>query len=330
MNKNNIIIEIGNNDLIKFENYNVVNIITVNDINIYKKIDYVLFHEDEIQFNNYLSFFTKYKPNILLKKFNNKNYNSLFILMGYYIFKEFNEYIIINPLENLKLYIPPEITNIKIDIGLSYNAPQSNKWLLNNPNTYVIGIEPNPDNVLTIINKDIQQRDKSHAEPLLNKYINTNVIILPIALDNVETITTMNFYCMERDSGTSSLLEPIDINLGPIKKTIEVPVYPLSKILELIDWNKYKYIDYIKVDAQGSDLNIIKSAGNYLKEKVVYITLEEEYKAYKNSTNNNLEEFDKYLNSQNFKRITHPNTSDPTYLNEKFIDISDTIYINQI
>lgn len=326
MNNLDIIIKIGNYDnLINFENCNIIT--DIKNINSYEKIDYILFYEDEKSFINYLSIFNKYKPSIiLLKKY---NYNNLFISIGYYILKEFDDYIIINSLEKLKLDIPPEITNIKIDIGLSYNAPQSNKWLENNKNTYVIGIEPNTDNVLCILNKNIKKRNISHSEPLLDKYINTNVIILPIAIDNVDKISKMKFYCMEKDSGCSSLLEPIDINLGPIKKTIDVNVYPLSKILNLIDWNKYKYIDYIKVDAQGSDLNIIKSAGNYLKEKVIYITLEAESIAYKNSENNNIEEFDKYLNSQNFIRIIHENTVDPTYLNKNFIDIAHTIYINQ-
>jgi FkbM family methyltransferase len=322
-----IVIEIGYSNLINFENYKIININDIDNINLYEKIDQILFYEDETSFKNYLSFFNKYKPSIILLK--NFNYNSLFISIGYYILKEFDNYIIINSLEKIKLDISPEIKNIKIDIGLSYNAPQANKWLENNPNTYIIGIEPNIENVLSILNKNIQKRNIAHSEPLLNKYINTNVIILPIAIDDVEKISKMKFYCMEKDSGCSSLLEPIDINLGPVKKTTEVSVYPLSKILELIDFNKFLYIDYIKVDAQGCDLNIIKSAGDYLKEKVVYITLEAESFAYKNSENNNIEEFDKYLNSQNFIRISHKNTSDPTYLNKKFIDIADTIYINQ-
>ncbi len=40
--------------------------------------------------------------------------------------------------------IPENCTNVKIDIGLSYCAPISNKWLLKEPNTFVIGFEPNP------------------------------------------------------------------------------------------------------------------------------------------------------------------------------------------
>jgi hypothetical protein len=40
--------------------------------------------------------------------------------------------------------IPENCTNVKIDIGLSYTAPISNKWLLKEPNTFVIGFEPNP------------------------------------------------------------------------------------------------------------------------------------------------------------------------------------------
>lgn len=73
----------------------------------------------------------------------------------------------------------------------------------------------------------------------------------------------------------------------------------------------------------------VKSAGNYLQERVVYITAEPEYNAYDNCGHNNTYEIDNYLLSQNFQKINHPNTQDPTYINNKFIHLKDEIFIYQ-
>ena len=44
----------------------------------------------------------------------------------------------------MNVSIPEKCTHIKIDIGLSYAAPISNKFLIKEPNVYVMGFEPNP------------------------------------------------------------------------------------------------------------------------------------------------------------------------------------------
>ncbi len=59
--------------------------------------------------------------------------------------------------------------------------------------------------------------------------------------------------------------------------------------------------EYIKIDSKGSDLDILKGAGNYLQEKVVYITAEQEANQYENCTHNIVN----YLNTQNFIRVLY-------------------------
>ena len=134
---------------------------------------------------------------------------------------------------------------------------------------------------------------------------------------------------MKNDCGTSSLFEPQEHCLGPIEKKIKVPVFSLKHFFDLFPWDKFEYIDYIKVDAQGSDLDIIKSAQNYLSDKVVYVSLEAEENQYKNCQHNNYYNMCKYMETQNFIPINHPNTVDPTFINKKFLDLKDNIYINQ-
>ena len=95
-------------------------------------------------------------------------------------------------------------------------------------------------------------------------------------------------------------------------------------------WNRIDYIDYIKIDAQGSDLNILKGAGDYLKNRVVFVTAEPDGNQYIGAYKCNIDNITNYMISQNFVKINHPNTVDPTYVNKKFLNISNNIYINQI
>jgi len=138
----------------------------------------------------------------------------------------------------------------------------------------------------------------------------------------------MKFYRTIEDCGTSSLFEPKDL-LGKYEIVNSIPVYSLKHFFDLFPWDRFEYIDYIKIDSQGSDFDIIKSAGDYLKEKVVFITAEPETIHYNNCINNTADNIKNYLSYQGFIEINHPNTSDPTFLNEKFKHLYDKIYIKQ-
>lgn len=212
--------------------------------------------------------------------------------------------------------IPDNITHIKIDVGLGMYNINSTNWLCNESDLFVFMFDPNIDSI------------SSSVSSMKNRFniSDNNYYIFPIALSNVDEPTTMNFYSMEIDGGTSSLYRPVDINLGPIKKIYSVPVFSLKNFFDHFPWNRFEYIEYIKIDAQGADLDIIKSAGSYLKERVVYITAEPEDSQYENCSNNNEDNMEEYLITQNFVKIQHPNTKDPTFINKKFYDLTPYIY----
>jgi len=234
------------------------------------------------------------------------------------------------------------IKRIKIDIGLGEYNVNSLYWLCNDNNLLVIGFDPNPKciknalyhtNNMTPLSECMghaihTRLDKTNIVEQKNK-LNNHFSVIPIALNNVAHPTNMLLYKMQNDAGTSSLYEPIDKNLGPVSEVVDVPVYSLKHFFDLFPWDKFEYIEYIKIDAQGADLNIIKSAGDYLKERVVYITAEPENKQYKDIENNVVENFTTYLESQNFIRVYNKNTADPTYINKKFLHLKDNIYIYQ-
>ena len=104
----------------------------------------------------------------------------------------------------------------------------------------------------------------------------------------------------------------------------------LIKDFDIFDWNRFPYIEYIKIDAQGSDFDILLSAGDYLKERVVFITAEPECNQYYNTQHNNTDNIKSYLESQGFIYINHENTKDPTFLNNNFLYLKDKIFISQL
>ena len=155
------------------------------------------------------------------------------------------------------------------------------------------------------------------------------MVIIEKALSNVEKEENMTFYINSKDCGTSSLFKHDEQYLGPIKSEIKVPVISLKMFFDTFPWDRFEYIDYIKIDAQGSDLNVLKGAGNYLKDRVVFVTAEPDGNQYFGAGDCNTKNIVDYMLSQEFKLIKHSNTVDPTFINLKFIDKAKNIYIEQ-
>lgn len=227
--------------------------------------------------------------------------------------------------------IPENCTHVKLDVGLSYSAPQSQNWLSREPNLMVFGFEPNPDVIDSIPKGNIQKRAPGHGEPLQKKYIDEKRFsLVSIALSDVDKVEQMDFYINKNDCGTSSLFKHDEVRLGTIEKVVHVNVCSLKMFFDNFPWERFEYIDYIKIDAQGSDLKILKSAGKYLQERVVFVTAEADGYQYYNAEECNTSNITNYMVSQNFIRINHPNTTDPTFVNSKFFEISKSIYICQL
>jgi FkbM family methyltransferase len=228
--------------------------------------------------------------------------------------------------ENNKIKIPSNFKHIKLDIGLSYSAPQTQEWLQNQTDLIVFGFEPNPESVKSIKSPTNSKKDPRHGEILDHNYINKSAFIIPVALGTNQE-DSVKFYITANDEGCSSLYKPVG---HPIKECIDVPVFKLSDFFDLLSFDNIEYIEYIKIDAQGSDLDIIKSGGEYISEKVVFVTLEPDGDQYSGAGHNTTENITEYMNSIGFQKIKHPNTSDPTYLNYKFVSEAQNIYIRQL
>ena len=207
--------------------------------------------------------------------------------------------------------IPAHIKHIKLDIGLSDHAPMSQYWLSHEDDLLVFGFEPNPASVTAIL-KGVQHR---HPYFLEKKYIGKNFFLIPCAL-GLSNNQTIKFYVTENDCGCSSLYLP---KYFPIKGVIDVPIYSLSDFFDLFPFDTHPVIDYIKIDAQGADLDIAKSAGHYLAERVIYITLEPENAQYENTINSR-QDIDNYMHSIGFISFDSTYVDDPTYFNPRYSD----------
>ena len=116
------------------------------------------------------------------------------------------------------------------------------------------------------------------------------------------------------DPGITSLYKP---NIFWVKEKTIVPCILLSGFLSLIPWNRFEYIEHIKIDTQGNDLRVLQSAGDYLAKRVVFVTAECTARGY--SHTHTKDELDQFMMGQGFKFIKETNKGgNKTYINRKF------------
>ena len=207
-------------------------------------------------------------------------------------------------------------------------------WLDKEDDLLVFGFEPEPNSIECIKTGIIDRNKigkKTNGNPFNKKFLEDNrFILLPYAVDNVDKLTVKKMYIEDGDVGVSSLYEFSDsvMNNFKLRETIDVNVINLKMFFDIFPWDRFPYIDFLKIDTQGADLNVLKSAGSYLKDRVVYVTVEADGHQYSGSdafTKNIVE----YMTSQDFIYINHYNTNDPTFLNKKYQHLKNKIFIIQ-
>ena len=230
--------------------------------------------------------------------------------------------------------IPDSSTKLFIDVGTSIDAPNAASWLKDYTDCFVIGIEPNPENIDVLrkgrsgnVSFPYLALDKNivvqHNEPVAE--INDRFCILECAIDNVEAPTTTSFYMTDdRNSGCSSLLKPTE-KLGlDIKKVHQVSVIPLEMILKKLIPSRFSHVTFLKTDAQGKDIDVVKSCKEYLS-KILIIQMEVNTGGqYENEQN--LEDIEQFMFSNGFTTLGG-NAYDRIYMNKT---LSQTIEVPKI
>lgn len=257
---------------------------------------------------------------------------------------EINNLIVKNSFNNIidrKFVIPTEIKQIKFDVGLAGEAPNSAIWLSETSDRFVIGIEPLAYHWGMINNFETS----NSLRPYPNNFkivqleegvvkLNKSVVIgigdrfcgLECAIDDVDGLQKRIFYQTNRKggaSGASSLLKPNSSHPqgNDIEDILEVNTVSLSSILDYIPWDRFEFIEHIKTDCEGYDYSVVKSIGKYL-DKVVFITselLRRDLWEDKPSDN----EFVEFMKSNDFSVLSEKN-GEINFVNNKLRDkISD-------
>ena len=128
------------------------------------------------------------------------------------------------------------------------------------------------------------------------------------------------------DPGCSSFLKPVSLEIDRIEL---VNVFKLDTILEHFPYNRIPYIEHLKIDAQGTDFNVVKGVKNNLS-RILFVTLEIDTANYVGS-NQSEKEVNEFFRLNGFHRISNSilsrinrkirrinvdlETDDPTYIN---------------
>lgn len=169
------------------------------------------------------------------------------------------------------IVMPDWVRRVKVDVGLSYSAPNSIKWIREDPNLMVFGFEPLPESCEELR----RELSKHHDSEVLARQL----IVLPVALGVKAGMAQLH---VTAETASSSLLPPKEIEQV---ETVTVPVFPLSDLMRSIPLGMIERVDYLKLDCQGLDLEILKATGPDWLRRIAIVTAEAEDEQYVGSSN---------------------------------------------
>lgn len=182
---------------------------------------------------------------------------------------------------------------IKIDVGLSLDAPHALRWLRDDPELFVMAFEPIDECVASI--RDILKRPE-------NSSLRKRLLLLQCALSDFNGTASMQ---VTEDFGTSSLEIPTKFE---VTRVFETPVFRLDEILARIDLQAFPRIDYLKTDCQGHDFRVLQGVGKYL-ERVAIITCEAWAPGYAIKHADSELTIRKWLVTRGFRNLNRPGTA---------------------
>jgi FkbM family methyltransferase len=151
-----------------------------------------------------------------------------------------------------------------IDVGAS-DGRIWRSWIKEAPDAHIYAFEPDPTNF-----NAMQQHQSGRP----------NVIMQEVAISTVDSPSGIPFY-ISNDRNSSSVYPYNVDNIRKWKyppgrrlfKTDKIIQVPAMRLDTLIKKERLRYIDFIKIDVQGHELEVLKSLGNSIS-KVREIVLE--------------------------------------------------------
>lgn len=228
------------------------------------------------------------------------------------------------------LSIADNINGIRIDVGLSYSAPNSALWLLSNNDIMVYGFEPDirSINELKEGNRRFQNQpyikieDESvmlYDKKLLN--YNGRFKLLEFGLSNVSGLENREFYYTS-EGGCSSLFKPTTVLPYKTVNIGTVPILPLSHFFSYIPWHRFPFIELVKIDAQGSDYDILLGMEEYINRIALIYVENSTFGEYESTPRQ--EDMFCYLRQNNFEIVENTRT-DSLWRNKELKNESEKI-----
>jgi FkbM family methyltransferase len=225
-----------------------------------------------------------------------------------------------------------KFNRIRIDVGLSFNAPFTKHWSEKYPDTLVIAIEPSLDSLSVMFsvsappyptNSLLQLPPTGFAFLSQNRPILlNNAMFIPCALSENEWRHEEFFE--NTDPGTSSLYPP---NVHTLRKSNLVTVTTIDSIFRALKIKQECIVEVLKIDTQGNDLKVLLGAEQLLL-RTVFVQIEiSTYGQYKNAPETFLS-MDSLLRSKDFFMLHRDHRGDAIYLNRNLNQIANSIEHN--
>ena len=158
-----------------------------------------------------------------------------------------------------------------------------------------------------------------HVKDVKGKYV-----LIRGAVDNVkgeDKVVYQPFYSTPKDLGTSSLRRDI-LEDWPEKGAfheIEVPSFSLEAVVKYVDWDKYSFIECVKIDVECKELDVLKSCEKYL-DKIIFFRVEAfEQTDVESITYGDDKKVIKFLEDNNFQLLDKV-PGDYRFVNKKYIN----------
>lgn len=177
-----------------------------------------------------------------------------------------------------KIVLPEYCKSVRLDVGLSVNAPQSAVWISRDTTLHVFGFEPVSEN-----RKMILRGNAPWPVNLNPQLIGQRIDIIPCALMDRSTPGGLDIFVTKKDPGCSSLLRPKSFE---VDYTERIDVGTLNEFLDYFPFDDISFISHLKIDVQGADIQVIEGGLKFL-DRIMSITSEvdtTEYEGTRNST----------------------------------------------
>lgn len=185
--------------------------------------------------------------------------------------------------EAISISRPTTASYVRIDVGLSNDASHSVECLLNTENRLIIGIEPHPENIQGLVYGTAKEHSVSLKDGLVRhgfncKYIpmlHSRFIVINGAAGASSAPVQRKFYSAYPDRGNSSLykIQSPKLTGNVTDSEFHVIEFPLSSLLEKVKSAGFEFVETLKIDTEGHELDVLKGCGDNIRQ-ILYCRVE--------------------------------------------------------